>query len=90
MIVRTQKELIGTERDVQGPVWASRRFLLAEDGVGFTVTETSVKAGAEQLLWYKHHIEVNYVIEGEGKVENVATGEVFSPFSNNHSLSTLK
>ncbi len=77
MIVRTLKDLIGTERDVQGPVWASRRFLLAEDEVGFTVTETTTKAGAEQLLWYKHHIEANYVIEGEGEVENVATGEVF-------------
>lgn len=77
MIVRTLKDLIGSERDVQGPVWASRRYLLAEDGVGFTVTETSIKAAVEQLLWYKHHIEANYVIEGDGEVENVATGEVF-------------
>ena len=77
MIVKTLNDLIGTERDVQGPVWASRRFLLAEDGVGFTMTETITKAGSEQVLWYKHHIEANYVIEGEGEVENIATGEVF-------------
>ncbi len=78
MIVRTLRQLLGTDRDVRGPVWASRRFLLAEDGVGFTVTETTVEAGSEQVLWYKHHVEANYVIDGEGEVENVATGEVFA------------
>lgn len=77
MIVRKLDDLIGTPRDVRGPVWSSRRFLLAEDGVGFTVTETTVKAGSEQVLWYKHHVEANYVVEGEGEVENLATGEVF-------------
>jgi len=77
MIVTTMNDLLGTERDIHGPVWASRRFLLAKDGVGFTMTETTTKAGTEQVLWYKHHIEANYVIEGEGEVENIATGEVF-------------
>ena len=78
MIVKSLDEIIGTSRDVQGPVWASRRFLLAEDGVGFTLTETTTEAGSDQILWYKHHVEANYVIEGEGEVENMATGEVFS------------
>ncbi len=76
MIVTRLADLLGTERDVRGDVWASRRFLLAEDGAGFTLTETTVEAGAEQVLWYKHHVEANYVIEGEGEVENLATGEV--------------
>jgi len=78
MIVRSLDNLIDTPRDVRGEAWASRRFLLAEDGVGFTLTETSVVAGSEQVLWYKHHVEANYVIEGEGEVENVETGEVFA------------
>ena len=77
MIVRSLDDLIGTERDVQGPVWASRRFLLADDGAGFTLTETRVNAGVEQTMWYKHHIEANYIIEGEGEVENLETGETF-------------
>ena len=77
MIVRSLKDIIDTPRDVRGEAWASRRFLLAEDGVGFTLTETSVAAGSEQVLWYKHHVEANYVIEGEGEVENMATGEVY-------------
>jgi len=78
MIVRSMDNLIDTPRDVRGEAWASRRFLLAEDGVGFTLTETSIVAGSEQVLWYKHHVEANYVIEGEGEVENVETGEVFA------------
>ena len=78
MIVRSLTDLIDTERDVRGAAWASRRFLLAEDGLGYTLTETSIIAGSEQVLWYKHHVESNYVIEGEGEVENMATGEVFA------------
>ncbi len=77
MIVRGLDDIIGTERDIHGPVWKSRRFLLAEDGAGFTLNETIVDAGTEQVMWYKHHIEANYIVEGEGEVENIATGEVF-------------
>ncbi len=77
MIVRSMDDILDTDRDVRGPVWASRRFLLAQDGVGFTLTETTTEAGSDQILWYKNHIEANYVIEGEGEVENVATGETY-------------
>jgi len=77
MIVRNLDDLVGTERDVRGPVFASRRFLLAEDGVGFTLTETTIEPGTEQTMWYKHHIEANYIVEGEGEVENLETGETF-------------
>jgi len=51
--------------------------LIADDNVGFTLTETTVEAGADMTLWYKNHIEANYVIEGTGEVENAETGEVF-------------
>ena len=78
MIVRHLEDLIGTARDIEGPVWKSRRFLLDEDGAGFTLTETRTQAGAEQVLWYKHHVEANYIIEGEGEVENLSTGERFA------------
>jgi len=75
MIVRSLDNLIDTPRDVRGEAWASRRFLLAEDGVGFTLTETSVVAGSEQVLWYKHHVEANYVIDGE--VFALAPGSIY-------------
>ena len=77
MIVRSLNDIIGSEREVRGESFASRRFLLAEDGVGYTLTETTVDAGTDQVLWYKHHVESNYVIDGDGVVENLATGEVY-------------
>ena len=78
MIVRALNDLIDTQRDMRGEFWASRRFLLAEDGVGFTLTETTMAAGSEHVMWYKHHIEANYIVAGEGEVENMASGEVFA------------
>jgi len=77
MIVRTLNEIIDSPRDVRGGTWASRRFLLADDGVGFSLSETTIEAGADSVMWYKYHVEANYVIDGEGEVENLATGEVF-------------
>ena len=77
MIVRTLAEIAGGPRDVRGKSFASRRFLLAEDGMGFTLTETTVEPGTEQTLWYKHHLEGNYILEGEGELENLETGERF-------------
>ena len=74
MIVRTLEDIEGSERDVRGPCWMSRRFLLAEDGMGLTLTETTVEPGSEQDLWYKYHLEANYIVEGEGELEEVATG----------------
>ena len=49
-------------------------FLLAEDGMGLTLTETTVEPGSVQDLWYKYHLEANYIVEGEGELEDVATG----------------
>ncbi len=77
MIVRSINEILDTDRDVRGAKFASRRFLLAEDNVGFTLTETTLESGVEQIMWYKYHIEANYVVEGVGEVENINTGEVF-------------
>jgi L-ectoine synthase len=27
-------------------------------------------------MWYKHHLEAVYLIEGEGEIEDLATGDV--------------
>jgi L-ectoine synthase len=70
------KDLIGTARDVAGPGWKSRRFLLARDGMGFSFHETIIPAGAELRLWYKNHLEAVYCVGGNGTVEDLATGEV--------------
>jgi L-ectoine synthase len=77
MIVRTLEERAGTEYDVGTDTWKSRRLLLKEDGVGFSLHDTVIKAGTETLIWYKHHIEAVYCVEGEGEVELTETGEKF-------------
>jgi L-ectoine synthase len=46
----------------------SRRFLLESDGMGYTVTDTTVRAGTKSRLEYRHHLEACYCIEGSGEV----------------------
>ena len=68
MIVRSLSDIIGTNRDVSGPGWQSRRLLLASDGMGFSMTDTIIKGGATLELEYKHHLEACYCIEGRGEI----------------------
>lgn len=77
MFVKTLADVIGTEDHATGAAFESRRILLARDGLGYSFHDTIVKAGSTQHLHYKHHIEANYCIEGEGEVENAVTGEVW-------------
>jgi L-ectoine synthase len=74
MIVRTIDEIAGTERDVSGEGWRSRRLIRRDDGVEHSVHYTEITAGTEQRLWYKNHYETNLCIAGEGEVVDVATG----------------
>lgn len=46
MIVKTLEELKGTDRDVSGPGWLSRRVLLKDDGFGYSLHDTVVKEGS--------------------------------------------
>ena len=75
MIVKNYEELAGTTSEtVLGNGRAvTRRFLLAEDGVGFTLSDIRIEAGESAQLWYKYHIEANYIIEGEGILEELDT-----------------
>lgn len=52
----------------------SRRFLLEADGLGYTVTDTIVRARTRSPLEYKRHIEACYCIAGRGEVVD-ADGE---------------
>jgi L-ectoine synthase len=76
MIVKTYDGLAGTpnETALGNGRAVTRRFLLSEDGVGFTLSDIRITAGEGAQLWYKNHIEANYVIEGEGVLEELDTG----------------
>lgn len=76
MIVRTLDDIAGTAHDVAGPGWQSRRLLTRPDGMGYTMTDTIIHAGAEMTLEYANHLEACYCISGEGNVRDHATGTV--------------
>lgn len=76
MIVRD----LGVERDTARRVvsdgWESVRLLLKDDGMGFSFHITTIHAGAELDMHYKHHLECVYCVAGEGSLEDRATGDV--------------
>ncbi len=58
----------------------SRRFLVADDGVGYTVTDTLVRAWTKSRLEYRNHLEACYCIEGKGEViESDGTSHTIEP-----------
>lgn len=70
-------EIIGTPRQVRCPKggFISNRFLLESDGMGYTITKTTVPPGEPQHWHYKHHLESCYCVKGRGILTNLATGE---------------
>jgi L-ectoine synthase len=75
VIVRTLDDVVGTDRDVEGDGWRSRRLLLRRDELGFSLHDTTVAAGAELNLQYKHHLEACYCLEGEAELVDLASGD---------------
>lgn len=76
MIVVKLNEL-PADRVVNGETWQSRRLLLKNAGMGFSLHDTIIHAGTETHMHYANHLEAVYCIAGSGTVEVVATGEVF-------------
>jgi len=75
VIVRSLEQVVGSDRDVAGDGWRSRRLLLRRDGLGFSLHDTTVAAGTELNLQYKHHLEACYCLEGEAELTDLSTGE---------------
>jgi L-ectoine synthase len=97
VIVRTVTETAGTDRDVSGEGWRAVRLFVRDDGLGFSMSETTVDGGAEMNLWYKHHKEACFVIEGEaeiterdtGVVHRIAPGSAYAPEHDRHTIRVL-
>jgi L-ectoine synthase len=77
VIVRSLDDVTGTERDVTAETgtWRSRRIVLAQEQVGFSLHHTVMFAGTETAMWYANHIEAVYCTAGEGELTNDETGE---------------
>ena len=54
----------------------SVRYIVAADNAGFSVSDVRATGPTEATLHYKHHTEACVVIEGEGTIEDLTTGEV--------------
>lgn len=76
MLIRTIDEITDTDADIQSENWRSKRIVLAREGAGFSVHETTLYAGTESEFCYQNHIEAVFIVEGEGEIEDMATGEV--------------
>jgi L-ectoine synthase len=76
MFIRKLDDIKGTERDVDTEGWNSRRLILKDDNMGYSVHDTIIKEGAELHMWYKNHLEAVYLTEGEGEIEDLKTGEI--------------
>ena len=97
MIVRTLSDIDGTDLDVHGDGWRAQRLLVRDDGLGFSLSETTVEAGTELNVWYKHHQEACYVIEGEaeiterdtGAVHRIGPGSAYAPGRDRHAIRVI-
>ncbi|WP_408980515.1 ectoine synthase [Pseudomonas sp. B21-015] len=67
MFVRSIRDVEKTDFFVD----TSHRLLTEQDGVGFTICHTVVRAGTESLLHYRNHLEACYCIGGEGEIEDM-------------------
>lgn len=80
MIVRKMDDIVGTNQEVHAPNrnWVSRRILLKKDNMGFSFHETVIYKGTETRIWYKNHLEAVFCVEGEGELETIPEGKVYS------------
>lgn len=75
MLVRSLEGLKGTDAEVDDGDFVSRRIILAEDSMGYSVHDTEIPPNEELHMWYKHHFETVLITEGSGEVEDLGTGK---------------
>ncbi|MGP4020933.1 ectoine synthase [Saccharopolyspora sp. 5N708] len=64
MIIRTRAE----STTVDWGNGLSTRYLVKADGMGYTIAETTVRAGTKSRLEYPRHLESCLCVAGEGEV----------------------
>lgn len=73
MIVEDVMSMHGTEREVNCPNdgFKSIRMLIKSDGMGFTMTRTTIHPTPQYQMWhYKNHLEACYCIKGHGTLKD--------------------
>ena len=98
MQIRRLDDITDTDQDVRGDGWRARRHFVRRDGLGFSMSETTVEAGREMQLWYKHHQEACFVIEGRaeitvretGAVHEIGPGDAYAPEHDRHTIRVIE
>jgi L-ectoine synthase len=50
-------------------------MLTRSDGMGFTLTYTTIEPGMRAELQYRHHLEACLCVDGELEIEDLSSGE---------------
>lgn len=79
MKVLKTETLLATDRHVNCPKggFRSLRVLLEKDGMGYTVTETTIPPLVPSVWHYKKHKETCYCVRGKAVLTNLETEEQF-------------
>lgn len=76
MIIRQLNDLAGTERETRAATWTSRRLLLHQDGMGFSMHDTIIHAGTTTEMHYQNHLEAVYCVEGRGTLHDLTDDQI--------------
>lgn len=74
---------INEAKIIESDNWISRRLLLKKENMGFSLTDTIIKAGTETYIHYKNHLEACYCISGNGEIKTIKDNKVYKiePYS---------
>lgn len=73
------EDILNTDKEVKADNgnWVSRRLIFAKDRMGYSMSDTIIKAGTETRIWYQNHLEAVYCIDGDGEVETLKDRKVY-------------
>lgn len=77
MIVKYREDLVGGPHHRKLATGESTRLLVRADGVGFTLADFTMEPGSDATLQYKNHVECNYIVEGQGTLEDLEGGATY-------------
>jgi len=79
MKIITLEDIKETERQVHCPSggFISYRYLLRDDGMGFSMSMTVIPKGEFQRWHYKNHLEACFCVSGAGIIVDNGTGAEF-------------
>ena len=77
MIIRSIDKIYGSDNEVvsNSKNWVSRRLLVKNDGMGFSLHDTVIHPGTETEMWYKNHLEAVYCVKGEGILHDLSNDQ---------------